>query len=53
MKALIRKLIREEDGQGIAEYGLLLALVAIIVVGALSLMGERVSVIFETVGSVF
>ena len=39
-----------EDGQALAEYGLLLALIAIIVIVALLFLGPLVSEIFQNVG---
>lgn len=43
MVKLIRRLLKEEEGQGMAEYGLILALVAIAVIAALTLLGGRVA----------
>ena len=36
---LITRFIREEEGQGLAEYGLILALVAIAVIGVVTALG--------------
>lgn len=41
---------QDEEGQGMAEYGLILALIAIVVIGALTLMGEQVDAVFDRVG---
>ena len=41
----------DEDGQTLVEYGLLLALIAIIVIVALIFLGPIVSRIFQNVGS--
>ncbi|MDO8615847.1 MAG: Flp family type IVb pilin [Dehalococcoidia bacterium] len=38
-----RKLIRREDGQAIAEYALILALVALVATAALTLLGLAIS----------
>jgi len=38
-----------EKGQGLVEYALLLVLVAIVVIGILSMLGSRVSLIYGTV----
>ena len=40
----------DEDGQTLVEYGLLLALIAIIVIVALIFLGPIVSQIFQNVG---
>jgi pilus assembly protein Flp/PilA len=42
---------KDEDGQTLVEYGLLLALIAIIVIVALIFLGPIVSQIFQNVGS--
>ena len=41
----------DEDGQTLVEYGLLLALIAIIVIVALIFLGPIVSQIFQNVGT--
>jgi len=41
----------DEDGQTLVEYGLLLALIAIIVIVALIFLGPIVSRIFQNVGT--
>ena len=41
----------DEEGQTLVEYGLLLALIAIIVIVALLFLGPLVSGIFQNVGS--
>ncbi len=43
MKELLRRLWKEEEGQGMAEYGLILALVALAVIVALGILGGRIS----------
>ena len=51
ISSLISRLRREdEDGQTLVEYGLLLALIAIIVIVALLFLGPIVSQIFQNVG---
>ena len=42
---------RDEEGQGLAEYALILALIAIVVIIALIFLGGQVSTILSTVGS--
>ena len=39
MWTIVQRLLTEEEGQGMAEYGLILALVAIVVIVALTAMG--------------
>lgn len=50
MKKLLNWLKNEESGQGMVEYGLILALIAIVVIAALRIIGERVNNTFDAVG---
>jgi len=45
---MLKRLVREEEGQGLVEYGLILGLVAIVAITALSLMGTSIKDIFNT-----
>jgi pilus assembly protein Flp/PilA len=47
--ALDRWLQRDEEGQTLVEYGLLLALIAIVVIAVLIILGPTVSGIFQSV----
>ena len=49
MLELVTRFIRDEEGQGLAEYGLILAVVAIFAVAALVLLREQISEIFSDV----
>jgi pilus assembly protein Flp/PilA len=42
---------RDEDGQGLAEYALILALIAIVAIAALLFMGGQVSSKLSVIGS--
>jgi pilus assembly protein Flp/PilA len=42
---------RDEDGQGLAEYALILALIAIVAIAALVFMGTSISGLLSTVAS--
>jgi pilus assembly protein Flp/PilA len=44
-------LARDEGGQGLAEYALILALIAIIAIAALIFLGGQISTILSTVGA--
>ena len=46
---MFRNFFKDESGQGMVEYGLILALIAVVVITALSLMGEKVDGIFDQV----
>ena len=50
MKNLVKNLIREEDGQGLVEYGLIIAAVALAVLVALWAFGDDIVAIFEDIG---
>jgi len=45
----MNEFIRNEEGQGMVEYGLILALVAVVVIAALTTLGTKVGGIFESV----
>jgi pilus assembly protein Flp/PilA len=42
---------RDEEGQGLAEYALILALIAIIAIAALIFLGGQISSILSTIGA--
>ena len=47
MKELM-KFFKDEDGQGMVEYGLIIGLIAIVVIVALSILGPKVADMFNT-----
>ncbi len=47
----LRKLWSDEEGQDIAEYSVMLAVVLVIVVGTVRLIGSNASNVFSQVGS--
>ena len=51
MVNLIRKLLREEEGQDIAEYAVMLAVILVIVVGTVRLIGSNANNVFSSVAS--
>lgn len=51
MRDLIRNLWFDQDGQDIAEYSVMLAVVLVIVVGTVRLIGSNASNVFSQVGS--
>jgi pilus assembly protein Flp/PilA len=44
-------ILRNEDGQGLTEYALIIALVAIIAVAALTLLGGQINTIFGNINT--
>jgi pilus assembly protein Flp/PilA len=51
MKLAIARLVEENDGQGLTEYALILALIAIVAIVALTFLGGKVNDALSTVGS--
>ena len=52
-KFVAKYITRKEEGATLAEYGLLLALIAVICIGAITILGTQISAMFSTVaGSV-
>ncbi|MFZ0958259.1 MAG: Flp family type IVb pilin [Candidatus Sulfotelmatobacter sp.] len=51
MSSLIQKLWRDEQGQDIAEYAVMLAVILVIVVGTVRLIGANSNNVFSQVGS--
>lgn len=46
---MVKQMLRNETGQGMVEYGLILTLVALVVVGIMSTMGTNLAAFFATV----
>jgi pilus assembly protein Flp/PilA len=51
MKLAIARLVDEEEGQGLTEYALILALIAIAAIVALQFLGGKVTSVLSTVGN--
>mgnify|MGYP000203425383 CR=1 FL=1 len=47
--SLLGQLMDDERGQGMVEYGLIIALVAIAVIGVVTAMGGQLQSIFQTI----
>jgi pilus assembly protein Flp/PilA len=45
----LKTMIRDEEGATMVEYGLLVALIAVVVLAAVSLVGTNLSSLFNTV----
>ena len=48
---ILAALKRDEEGQGLAEYALILALIAIVAIAAIIFLGGSISGILHTVGA--
>src|SRR5215472_596420 len=51
MRNLITKLLRDESGVTMIEYGLMGALVAVVIIGAVTIVGTRLQSTFTAVGN--
>ena len=49
---LIKNFIQEEDGVTAIEYGLIAALIAVVIIAGVSFLGTRLDALFQGVGSV-
>ena len=47
-QALMRPILRREEGQGMLEYALIIMLVALVVFGALAIIGPKIAGIYNT-----
>jgi pilus assembly protein Flp/PilA len=43
--------LEREEGQTLAEYGLILALIALVVIGAVIVLGGQINSMFQQIGS--
>lgn len=48
---IIRQLWNEENGQDVAEYAVMLAVILVIVIGTVRLIGSNANTVFSQVGS--
>jgi pilus assembly protein Flp/PilA len=48
---MVRSFFAKEDGQGLVEYALILVLIAIVVIGILTVLGGKVSEVFSSINS--
>jgi Flp pilus assembly pilin Flp len=51
MSSLPRSLFFDEDGQDIAEYAVMLAVILVIVIGTIRLVGSNANTVFSNVAS--
>ncbi len=50
-KKILFRFVREEEGQDIAEYAVMLAVILVIVVGTVQLIGSNANSVFSSVAS--
>ena len=46
----VKALLGSKKGQGMVEYGLIIALIAVVVIGALVLLGPKIADLFTSIG---
>jgi Flp pilus assembly pilin Flp len=51
MKGLLKRLWLNEEGQDIAEYAVMLAVILVIVIGTVRLIGSNANTVFSSVAS--
>ena len=51
MKAMIKKFVREEEGATAVEYGLLVALIAVVIMAAVGTLGTNLNAKFNSVAT--
>lgn len=51
MNQIFRTLLRDDEGQDIAEYAVMLAVILVIVVGTVRLIGSNANTVFSQVAS--
>ena len=50
MQNLVRRFVREEEGQDLIEYSLLAALIAVAAIAAMKLLATDINAIFKKIG---
>lgn len=51
MITTLKSMIRDEEGATMVEYGLLVALIALVALGAVTTVGTKLSTLFTNVGT--
>jgi pilus assembly protein Flp/PilA len=49
LSLITRRQLMKEEGQALVEYGLILALISVVAIGALALVGTDVREVFKTI----
>lgn len=47
----VQKFIRDEEGVTAIEYGLIAALIAVVIIAAVTIVGTRLDAVFDAIGS--
>lgn len=51
MKNLFLQLLKDEEGQGMVEYGIIIALISVVAIGVISQVGGKVNGAFDKVNT--
>jgi pilus assembly protein Flp/PilA len=51
MRSLVARFAKDESGASLVEYGMLLALIAVVCIGVVTGLGETVSDVFSTINT--
>ncbi len=51
MKKLMNRFQRDEEGAALAEYGLLVALIAVVCIAAITVLGTNISTVFSSIAA--
>lgn len=51
MRKLVTRLMKSEEGATAIEYGLIAALIAVVIITALTTLGTRLSAVFDSVAT--
>lgn len=51
MVSVVNRLLKEEEGQDIAEYAVMVAVILLIVVGTIRLIGSNANIVFSNAAS--
>ena len=51
MKALVRRFVREESGEDLIEYGLLVGIITVGAIASIKLIGPKVATYFSTLNA--
>ena len=52
MRNLVTRFAKNDDGAAMVEYGLLVGLIAIVCIGAITIVGTQLDAMFTTIGTV-
>jgi pilus assembly protein Flp/PilA len=51
MMNISKKILKDEDGAALVEYGMLVGLIALVCIGAVTLLGEKIRDVFDAINA--